>query len=139
MLLGVDLTAFPLSARQEVDALCRGQKAEALAQAKQRQLEAAKWYRDHPPRAIEGLGGQTSHFDPVLWSVLRNGAQAAPGEDREIQQWMVRKHPEAFRVRHLPSKTTFGYWTTPERRSARVQNIDAVTRGQVRFSKSYEG
>lgn len=52
---------------------------------------------------------------------------------------MVRKHPEAFRVRHLPSKTTFGYWTTPERRSARVQNIDAVTRGQVRFSKSYEG
>jgi hypothetical protein len=134
MLLGVDLTAFPLSARQGIDALCRGQKLEALAQAKARQAAAAKWYRDHPPRAIEGMGGQTSHFDPVLWSLLRHGAKAAPGEDRDIQKWLARKHPEAFRVRHLPTKTQFGHWTTPER----ARGIQSITRGEVRWTKSYQ-
>jgi len=137
MLLGVDLTAFPLSARQKIDELCRGQKQQALAEAKERQMAAAKWYRDHPPKAIDGLGGQTSHFDPVLWSLLRNGTRAAPGEDREVQKWLARKHPEAFRVRHLPTKTQFGHGTTPVR-TARQPGLSAVTRGEVRWTKSYE-
>lgn len=131
--LGVDLTDLPLSMRKSIDALCRDEKAAALVAAKARQARIAKWHRDHPPRAINGLGGQTFAFDPVFWSLLRNGAKAAPGEDAEIQEWFGRKHPEACRVRHLPTKTQVGHWSTPERR----QGIMGIERGAVRFSKQY--
>lgn len=136
-LLGVDLTQLPLSMRRSIDALCRDDKAAALVAAKARQARAAKWFRDNPPRAINGLGGQTHHFDPVLWSLARHGTNAAPGEDAEVQEWLARKHPEAFRVRHLPTKLQVGHWSTPEFRPV-VTGIEQVSRGGVRCVKTYE-
>ena len=134
--LGVDLTRLPLSMRRSIDAFCRDEKAAALVAAKARQAQMAKWLRDNPPRAIEGLGGNTMHFDPHLWSLLRQGTKAAPGEDGEVQDWMARKHPDAFRVRHLPTKLQVGHWSTPEFRPA-IAGVEVVTRGGVRSVKSY--
>lgn len=135
--LGVDLTQLPLKMRQSIDSLCRDQKAAALVAAKARQARMAKWLRDNPPRAIEGLGGNTMHFDPHLWSLLREGTKAAPGEDGEVQDWLARKHPDAFRVRYLTTKLQVGYLSRPRRRMKDVMELTAVTRGGVRSVKSY--
>ena len=119
--------------RRSIDAFCRNDKQAALVAAKARQAENAKFFRDHPPRAIEGLGGNTLHFDPVLWGLLRNGTNAAPGEDGEVQDWLARKHPEAFRVRHSGTKLQVGYWSTPQWRPS----VHVVDRGAVRWTKTY--
>jgi hypothetical protein len=112
-LIELDLTALPLSARRTFDEVIRSETMAQIVRAKAEQLDLAAWNRRHPPRAIEGLGGQTFAATPFIWSALRRVCKAAPGEDVEIQKWAARKYPE-LRVRHQPSKMQVGYWSTPE-------------------------
>jgi len=136
MPLPLDLTDLPLSLRKSIDERCRDEKRKALVAAKMRQARAAKWLRDHPPGAIEGLGGMAFHIDPVLWSLLRHGTQAAPGEDQEVQDWLKRKHPDAFGVRHTATKWQVGFGSTPEFKPV-IKGIQPVTRPGVRERIAY--
>ena len=134
--LSIDLTELPLALRRSIDEKCRDAKRKALAAAKIRQATAMKFLRDHPPRAVEGLGGQTLFMDPVLWSLLRHGTRAAPGEDQETQDWLARRDPDFYRVRHTATKLQVGHWSTPEFRPA-VKGLEAVERPGVREVKRY--
>lgn len=113
--LEVDLSRLPLSARRAFDEVIKSDTMAEIVRAKARQLEIARWYRDHPPRAIEGLGGQTMALDPFIWCALRRVCRPAPGEDGEVQAWAAKKYPQ-LRVRHLPTRLQVGYWSTPEHR-----------------------
>lgn len=112
-LITLDLSRLPLSARKTFDEVMRNETCANIVRAKKNQREIAAYFRAHPPRAIEGIGGQTMAFDPFVWSALRRVCNAAPGEDAEVQKWAAKRHPE-LRVRHLPSKLQVGYWSTPE-------------------------
>jgi hypothetical protein len=108
-ILQVDLSQLPPSARATFDRVCREQTAAEIVQAKIRQKQLAKHFRDNPPRAQEAIGGQTMVLDPFIWAALRRVTNAAPGEDEEVQNWAARKYPEWCRVRHLPTRLQVGY------------------------------
>lgn len=114
-LMTVDLTALSPSQRKTCDEVFRSETAAAFVLAKKRQTEIAAHFERNPPRAVDGLGGMNMAFDPFMWCLARHLYQPAPGEDAEVQAWAAKKYP-IFRVRHLPTRTQVGYWSTPESR-----------------------
>lgn len=112
-IMTLDLSRLPMSARKTFDQVIKSETMAQIVKAKKEQREIAAFYRAHPPRAVEGIGGMTMAFDPFIWSALRRVCKAAPGEEAEIQKWAARKYPE-LRVRHLPTRLQVGYGSTPE-------------------------
>jgi hypothetical protein len=133
MLLGVDLTELPKAIREKIHRVCTDENAAKLVQAKLRQEQIAKFYRDHPPRAIEGVGGLTMSYDSYWINYFR--WLTGETSDDEIKKWMS-KQWDAFKVRHTGTKLQVGYGSTPERRK-KESGAGAAPRNK-KFSKKYE-
>lgn len=130
-ILTLDMSQLPAAARKKADEMFKNETMMHLALAKARQMRMAAEARRNPQRAINGLGGQTRHFDRFLWSAARRVCKPAPGEDQAVQEWLCKKHPDLFRVRHLPTKTQVGYGST-----TMLVPSTSTTR-TVRFTKTY--
>ncbi len=134
----VDLSELPLRTRQKLDVFFRDETAAQIALAKVEQAKIAKHYRDNPPRALEGLGGQKMAITPAAWSIFRKLCGGGEGQNpdvRDSREWLLRKYPEWFRVRYLPVKTQFG-WLPPSVRTGEGGLI-ADGRGAVRETIKY--
>lgn len=119
--LAVDLSELPLSTRRKLDGFFRDETAAQIALAKIEQAKVAKHYRDNPPRALEGLGGQKMAIAASAWGILRKlcgGGDGRQPDVRDGQEWLLKKYPEWFRVRYLPVKTQFGWLPPAVRREA---------------------
>lgn len=108
-----DLTQLPLSMRLRISEYFKNEQMAAIVMARIEQQRLAKFNHDHRPRAIEGLGGQTTAMTPFMWSALRRLHPIAPDESRDLHKWAAKKYPE-FRVRHTGTKMQVGYFSTPE-------------------------
>ena len=142
LVLSVDLSELSLSERQRIDQVCRSETAAAIVRAKARQRRIASEARANPPRAIEGLGGQTMVMDPVVMAALRRLYKPQAGDDHEFWHWVKRKWPEYFHSRHEPIRTYFGPAThlrRPEPIGRLVVGYGSTTpQRNVRYSKTYE-
>lgn len=108
MQLGVDLTALSKSQREALMKVCTDANAMEMVQAKVRQERIARFYRDNPPRAIEGIGGITCSIDPYLMSYFRMKYQWDAEEEGEAKEWLMKRNEE-LRVRHAGLRVQVGY------------------------------
>ena len=129
----MDLSQLPRSSRQRIHEVQQNARAVSMAQARLRQAEIAKHYRNHRPRAIEGIGGETLALDPFWWAYYLQEHNIAPGEDRELAQWLLKRRAEWCKVRHSGTRLQVGHASTP----AWEPKITHVTRNGVKWRKTY--
>lgn len=109
----VDLSQLPKSTRTRLHELHQSARAVKMAEARIRQAKIAAYYRNHRPRAIEGIGGEEIALDPYWWQYYLNEHRIAPGEDKELATWLKRRRAEWCKVRHAGTRLQVGHGSTP--------------------------
>lgn len=120
----IDLSGVPHHLRTAIDKVLREDEQRSLDAAIKRQREAAaEFHRLGKARAIDGLGPQTMHVDPVIAEHWRQRRGVDIWQDDDFCRWFRKMNPET-RVESGGTRIQVGYRGLGES-------------GRKRFHKSY--
>jgi hypothetical protein len=114
MPLAVDLSELPTDVLTKMHKALTDEFAAQLVQAKIRQQRIAKFYADHKPNAIEGVGGLNMAVDPfwIGYFNMLHGRQV--WMDPDFPTW-VNKQEDWFKVKSGGTRLQVGYGTCGQR------------------------
>lgn len=133
MPLIADLSQLPNGLRKKIHEVCTNEFTVQAQLAKIRQQKIAKFFHDHTPRSIEGMGGQEMALDPFIVQYLSLHHGADFWQDRDFREW-VRKRHDFSRVTSTGTKIMAGYGSksdaaTRKKFSRRFNDAGPATQG----------
>lgn len=123
----VDISELPKNLRESIRANAVRDEEAKYQMAKVRQTRIAKFFHDHQPRSIDGIGEQTLAIDPFFVGYLQSQGVDFWG-DPDVKKWLDKRHAE-FRVKSTGTKTQVGYGS--------CLPPSAPPSGHKKFSKTY--
>jgi hypothetical protein len=122
----VDLTELPRHLREAIRTNAVREEEVQFQLARIRQTKIAKWFHDHKPRSIDGVGEQTMAIDPFFARYLELTGVDFWG-DPDVKKWLDKRHPE-FRVKSGGTRTQVGYGTGFQK-SEKVKSLNQLNKG----------